>query len=162
MCLVTKEMFVKRLKEDLVVCKVVYLKDDKYAAMRKETRVYSIFQDYLYVLNTLYSMNPFTNKPILKFKHKRKNGIRFNENLFLRILNYFFKKCNIINEGYHSYSNMDSAKRHKGEDNFYRIDKETQQIVIVECVIPKGSRHVKGLDNEIVSDQIIIKSILNV
>ena len=62
-----------------------------------------------------------------------------------------FEKYTRISEGYHSYSSIDIIyEYHKEEDN---------KIMIVECVIPKGTKYYFNEDHKCyVSENIIIKN----
>lgn len=98
---------------------------------KKIIQLFSLFKKYLYI--------PYKKQQIIDLKSKE-----------ISYFPYGFEDCRIIgyiiNEGYHSYTSIKSAK----EKIFYPDE------VIIKCIIPKGTEYYINNDNEIVSSTIIV------
>lgn len=65
-------------------------------------------------------------------------------------------KSYAIKEGFHSYATFAKATRKFEEIITYDLNSSVNMFVIVECIIPEGSRYYINNEGEVVSDKIII------
>ena len=114
------------LKEDKVVIKILY-KESINKFFFKKYNYYSPYEDYKYIKGKL------NTSPL---------GIHIN-----RVPNDWIINI-MINEGFHSFLNKDKANIYKTKLFNY------PEVVLCECIIPKGSTVVYN-NSEIVSNQII-------
>lgn len=106
----------------------------------------SPYQGFQYKFNTKYKVN------IRQPRTKDKDG-----NMMFKLHKIFNDDLIILSlsKGFHSYTSLQMAKR--------RLNRHVNvvNVVIVRCVIPKGSEFYQdSVDNEYVSNQIIAKTIL--
>lgn len=127
MCFYTNKAIALKAKKDIVCYKVMYMSAVK-------NKVLTIYQIFAYTLNKI---NPVITLVLIPLRWGNSN-------------------IRIINEGYHSYIDIHSAKTYANmPDSIIRY--------IFKCIIPKGSIYYKSDsmgDSQYVSNQIIIKSIL--
>lgn len=147
MCWTSKNAISKIADKDIECFKLV-LQDEN-------NTIYSFYNEFVYELNKLYKT--------------KINILKYNNNKFTDIL-----------EGFHSYSNK--VKYYNKVNNIIKLyivinnarinltntyckysyiltkDKPAK-LVIANCIIPKGSTYYVNEHEEIVSNQIIIKSI---
>lgn len=67
----------------------------------------------------------------------------------------------VINEGFHSYATFEKVKMEFEDGITLAIDPGASMPVIVECIIPEGSRYYINNEDEVVSDKIIISGFRN-
>jgi len=136
MCLITNED-IKTATEDIKVYKV---------AKFKNGMIFSPFQNFHYFVNNEYSLD---NAIMLKVPIS--SGHKYT-----------------IREGFHSAPDISDIKLCDFPTHIFNTDigmYEDTTLVILECIIPKDSKYIKGLwfdndSNGIVSDKIIIIKIL--
>lgn len=144
MCLViTKFNKLKVAQEDIKCYKILYksVHSDMY---------YAPYQNFIYMLGETY----FTNMSVSYDCNIY--GLSF----FKFMLYYFFNNLldiKGVNQGFHSYVNLKNAIKERNEDLNH------EELVICECIIPKGSKYYKGTYmhyNGYVSDNIRINKII--
>lgn len=70
-------------------------------------------------------------------------------------------KSYAIKKGFHSYATFEKVKMKFEEEITYAINPGVGMLVIVECIIPEGSRYYINNEGEVVSDKIIIAGFCN-
>lgn len=137
MCLITNKK-PKIAEEDIVCYKIVH-KDLK-----------SEIQKFQYEFDTLYSTEIKTTLDIDKIRPYSSVDSKYLDDHYADYIDECFSgKLTAYSEGFHSSSKVDI------------LQNRSSSIVLVECIIPKGSQYVEDFVGYIVSNQIIIKKVLN-
>jgi hypothetical protein len=138
-CFDTREEAIKRADNPHIAKEDIYVYKIFKAIPRRARKIYgghlwSPYRQFLYELNGTYrtSLQP--------------TAIRVVDSVVSRT--WWSGYCLIINQGLHAFTTAkDADKRGLG--------------IIVKCKIPSGSKYFIGLDNEIVSDTLVIGSWFN-
>lgn len=134
MCLITNQKEPIVLQKELIVYKKIVV---------EQGNIYSIFYPFKWELGKKYQTEIQFGSS-LNF---------FYAEVINRYLNFFKNQGYIfISLGFHSYVNITSCKEMKTFSNLC--------IKIAKCYIPEGAEVYYGINNDIVSDYLIIEEIL--
>ena len=120
----------KYATQDIVCYKVLYKID------KEDDVYYSPFVNFMYKLNKRVSSN-------FGFRCCTLPPSPQEEYIFLKKIRNF----EFIHQGLHSFKYLIDA---------YKLNNPTLGDVVMKCIIPKGSWYYDGVDNTLVSDNIII------
>ena len=145
MCLViTKFNKLKVAQKDIKCYKILFKSSVRPGLF------YAPYQLFNYELGVTYFTNISVSYNCNTF------GLSFFRYIFYNLFDKFLDVKG-VNQGFHSYLNLKNAIKEKNEDLNH------EELVICECIIPKGSKYYKGTYmhyNGYVSDSIKINKIV--
>ena len=145
MCLVITKFNKLKIAQEDIKCYKILFKSSAHPGL-----YYAPYQSFTYELGETYSTNISVSYDCNTF------GLSFFRFIFYKFFNDFLDVKG-VNQGFHSFVNLKDAIKERKEDLNY------EELVICECIIPKGSKYYKGAYlsyNGYVSDNIRINKII--
>ena len=145
MCLVITKFNKPKIAQEDIKCYKILFKSSVYPDL-----FYAPYQHFNYKLGVTYFTNISVSYNCNIF------GLSFFRYMFYNIFDKFLDVKG-VNQGFHSFVNLKNAIEEINSDIDYK------ELVIGECIIPKGSKYYKGAYsnyNGYVSDSIKINKII--